>query len=121
MAPLLPPDHRPVPSPLDDTTKILGVAFQLAMVVRGMSVEPIPAIPRDSIVQPSPVVLGREADDPPEEDRLAPESYLHDRGAQSTGARMPFSNFDWPVPQRRLSVAHMAMSSTSQALLFGDS
>jgi hypothetical protein len=91
------------------------------MAVPGMCVSPVRTIQVDSIVQQSPEVVGREADDPPEEDRLAPESYLRDRGAQSTGATMPFSNFDWPILQRRASIAHMAMSSTSHALLFGDS
>ena len=91
------------------------------MAIPGMWVGPVLANQVDSIVQPSTEVVGREADDPPEEDRLAPESYLRDRGAQSTGAPMPFRNSDWPVPQRRPSIAHMAMSSTSHVLLFGDS
>jgi hypothetical protein len=38
----------------------------------------------------------------------------------SADVPMPFNQFDWPVPQRRSSNAHMMMSSTNMTLLFGD-
>jgi len=76
------------------------------------------------LVQPYPVVQAieapQQADDPPSEDYSSPVSYSLDRGVQTTSSPMPFNQYDWPVPQRRSSKAHLMMSSTNAALLFGN-
>ena len=119
MAPLLPPDHKPLASPLDDMKITVPGALTLSVTVHGMCPATVQAIQSNLAIQPTPVV--RQADDPPREDHSAPPSYLRDLGAQSTsGAPIPFNNSNWPVLQRRSSNAHLMMSSTNAALLFGD-
>ena len=115
MAPILPPDHKPLASPLDDGRNTAHAVFTL-VTLSGM--DPAAVIQSNLAIQVTPVV--RQADDPPREDHSAPPSFLRDLGVQSTsGEPVPFNNSNWPVPQRRQSNVHLMMSSTSTALLFG--
>ncbi len=117
MAPILPPDHKPLASPLDDSKNTVHAAFTLSVTLSGMYSGAV--IQSNLAIQATPVV--RQADDPPREDYSAPPSFLRDLGVQSTsGEPIPFNNSNWPVPQRRSSNVHLLMSSTNAALLFGD-
>ena len=116
MAPILPPDHKPLASPLDDRKNTAHAVFTLITL---SGIDPAVVIQSNLAIQAPPVV--RQADDPPREEYSAPPSFLRDLGVQSTsGEPIPFNNSNWPVPQRRSSNVHLMMSSTNAALLFGD-
>ena len=106
MAPLLPPDHKPLASPLDDMKNTVpDAAFTISVTLSGMCPAAVQAIQSNLAIQLTPVV--RQADDPPRVDYSAPPSFLRDLGVQSTsGGPIPFNNSNWPVPQRRSSNAH---------------
>jgi hypothetical protein len=68
--------------------------------------------------------LGTPVADPPQEDyapvnRVGRQAITWVSSATSQ-AHVPFNQFDWPVPQRRSSNAHLMMPSTNTTLLFGD-
>jgi hypothetical protein len=144
MAPILPPDHEPIPGLKEKIKDTLGSAKDAAPKLAragAVSIRLCPSVLQ--VVQPCldlvvqvmerPVVQAMErpvmqaiqqpqqADDPPREDYSAPVSYSLDRGVQSTSSDMPFNGGDWPVPRSRPSNAHLMMSSTNAALLFGSS
>lgn len=117
MAPILPPDHKPLASPLDDRKNTFHAVCTLSATLSGMY--PAAVVQSNLAIQATPVV--RQADDPPREDYSTPPSFLRDVGVQSTsGEPIPFNNSNWPVPQRRSSNVHLMMSTTNAALLFGD-
>ena len=104
------PDHQPVASPLGELTlpKLkVRVGIPLAAITL--------SVPGLLPVQPQP----QQPDDPPYENQ-APVPHRVQALRESTSSDMPFNNFDWPVPQRLSSNAHLMMSSTNAALLFGD-
>ena len=116
MAPILPPDHEPIPSGVEDLNDAAPKVGRAGVVLITLYQPPLP------LVQPHPVVQAikqpRQADDPPSEDYSSPVSYSLDRGVQTTSGAMPFNQHDWPIPPRRPSNAHLTMSSTNAALLF---
>ncbi len=81
VAPLLPPDHRPLPSPLDDVKRMLPRA---ALTLLTLSPTTVPNPNMDATV--GTIQAGEQADDPPSEDYSRLASYLRDRGAASTSS-----------------------------------
>jgi hypothetical protein len=119
MAPILPPDHKPLASPLDGVKKTAPrSALTITVTAYGLCPTTLP-LPRVEAAV-GMVQAAEQADDPPQEDFLAPVSYRLDRGVSTTADPAPFVQNNWPVPQRRSSNEHLMMYSTSAALLHGD-
>src|SRR5689334_4105100 len=82
MAPILPPDHEPIPSGVED------LKAAAPKVVRVAAVSITLYQPSLQVVPPYPVVQAieqpQQADDPPSEDYSSPVSYSLDRGVQTT-------------------------------------
>jgi hypothetical protein len=123
MAPILPPHHTPLASPVDPVKNAVQDAVHELK-------EATPGAVRASVVVGFFALdlcpLSTPIADPPQQEqhdtrRVGRQATTWVSSATSQAhVPMPFNQFDWPVPQRRSSNAHLAMSSTNHALLFGD-
>jgi hypothetical protein len=120
MAPILPPDHKPIPTGIERVKEAAPAAVRSGVIALSVY-QPV-----GEMIYPDPVVQAikqpDDPDDPERADYSVPLSYMKERGVQSTSDAMPFNNFDWPVPQRRVGLhPSQMMFSTNAALLFGSS
>lgn len=143
MAPILPPDHKPLASPVEDVKDTVRDAVNdvkdaAPRVVRASLFSGVTALgvfPQTAAIQPNPVVLAmqqpQQADDPPTED-YSPRAYrvrpVGAIGSTSSSGAMPFrGNSDdtaaQAIRQRRMvneawARVAQAMPSTNTALLY---
>lgn len=120
VAPILPPGREPIPTGIDRVKEAApkgvragGLAMSLYQpMVVGELTELDPVV--QALKQPE------HADDPSGEDYSAPLSWSKGRGVQSRSSAMPFTNFDWPVPQRRVGLHPSLMHFLNERQLLGD-
>jgi hypothetical protein len=101
--------------------KILSPHGALTITVTAYGLCPANAQKPNVVPMVQTILAVQQDDDASNEGTTAPVAYSLDPGEQSTsGVPLPFNNFNWPVPQRRSTHAHLITSSTNAALLFGD-